>query len=96
MIKYKCDFWFNNFVSEFIHLLIMVLPYFVLSIGAGAILESKANFNIINDWVGKGKKEAFYSQVHLAHFYQGVPVQQCQWRRACYDVGPNLEQSQHL
>ena len=38
----------------------MVFPYFILSIGAGAILESKANFNIINDWVGKGKRSILF------------------------------------
>ena len=48
----------------------MVLPYFILSIGAGAILESKANFNIINNWVGQGKRSILFASA-LGAFLPG-------------------------
>lgn len=48
--------FFNKFLSEFSHLTIMILPYFCLGILFGALLESKANFNIIHKFLNKGKR----------------------------------------
>ena len=53
--------WLTNFINEFIHLFVMVLPYFILGTGAGALLESKANFNLIYRFLGQGKKSIIYA-----------------------------------
>ncbi len=53
----------NNFTNEFIHLIVMVAPFFILGISIGAILESTANFNFIYKLLGKGKRSILYASV---------------------------------
>ena len=55
--------WAILFFTEFKHLFIMVLPYFLLGISAGAILESKTNFNFIYKVLGQGKKSIIFASV---------------------------------
>ena len=47
--------WLTHFFHEFVHLFFMVLPYFILGITAGAIIESKTNIDVIYSWLGKGR-----------------------------------------
>lgn len=49
--------------AEFIHLTIMVLPYFIIGILFGALLESKANFNIIYKFLNRGKRSIFAGSI---------------------------------
>ena len=55
--------WIQSFAHEFSHIFIMVLPYFFLGITAGALLESKGNFDFIDRWLGKGKKTIFFASI---------------------------------
>ena len=52
--------WTQSFAHEFSHIFIMALLYFFLGIAAGALLESKGNFEFIDRWLGKGKKSYFW------------------------------------
>ncbi len=46
----------HAFIMEFSHLLQMVLPFFMLGVGAGAFLESKVNVATITKWIGSGPR----------------------------------------
>ncbi len=48
--------WSLKFIHEFSHIFIIVLPYFIIGITAGALLEAKANFDVIDKFLGKGKR----------------------------------------
>lgn len=55
--------WIQHFMNEFSHLFVMVLPYFILGIGAGALLESKGNFDFISQFLGQGKRSIIYASM---------------------------------
>ncbi len=55
--------WTSLFLNEFGHLLFMVLPYFILGIGAGALLESTANFDFIYKLLGKGRPSIAFASL---------------------------------
>ena len=55
--------WIHHFFHEFWHLFLMVLPYFLLGIGVGALLESKGNFGFISRFLGQGKRSIVYASL---------------------------------
>ena len=46
----------HAFIMEFLHLLQLVLPFFILGVGAGALLESNVNVSAITKWIGVGPR----------------------------------------
>ena len=87
--------WLSQFISEFNHLLVMVLPYFILSIGAGALLESKANFNFIYNWLGKGVRSIFFAST-LGAILPGCACATMPMAEGLLRKGHDLEPSRHL
>ena len=55
--------WTIKFIHEFSHIFIIVLPYFIAGITAGAFLEAKANFEMIDKFLGKGKKSIISASI---------------------------------
>jgi uncharacterized membrane protein YraQ (UPF0718 family) len=55
--------WIQHFFHEFLHLFLMVLPYFLLGIGVGALFESKGNFGFISRFLGQGKRSIAYASL---------------------------------
>ncbi len=62
--------WLLSFISELYHLIIMVLPYFIIGVSVGAVLESTANFEFIYKLLGKGKRSILYASL-LGGFLPG-------------------------
>ena len=54
---------FIKFIHEFSHLTVVVLPYFIIGIVFGALLEAKLNFNIIYNYLNLGKKSIFIASI---------------------------------
>jgi len=55
--------WSNQFIHEFTHLLIIILPYFIVGISVGAILESTTNFDFIYKLLGKGRRSIIFASL---------------------------------
>jgi uncharacterized membrane protein YraQ (UPF0718 family) len=55
--------WAIQFFSQFFHILVMVAPYFILGIGVGAFLETKANLNMVYNALKKGPISIIYASI---------------------------------
>ena len=50
-------------LNTFIHLIVMVVPFFVLGIVVGALLESTVRFDFLYKFINKGKRSIVYASL---------------------------------